>query len=496
MINYTRKVFSGVLISLIFGALASIVAYATRVVLARNLTPGDLGLFYAVYTLVMFLLFFRDLGIPTALVKYAAEFKALGKLNLLKTAITSSLLIQIIGSLIISVILFLTANLLTESYFHHPAAKRILYLLALYLLTSPWFVIIKATLQALQEMFWYSSLELVKNLIVIIVLIIGFFVQPSTLIPALAWALVCPVITLLYLPIVLHKFNFFSHKLVEFKLTTRKILLFGIPVLATNIAGEFISYIDTLILTGTRSLTEVGIYNVILPSALIFVFLGRAISSIILPLASELLAKQDYRRLKKGMQLLQKYFFLIVSPIIIVVAAFSEVLITVLFGENYLTGTLAMKILLIGILFYTASSININLLSGIGRPKTVAKIIFTAAITNTLLNLLFIPSYGITAAAATTALSYLIMFIGSTYSINQHLGAKLDLKDKIKLLISLIVLYWLIRTISTALFLNIWWEIVISIVISFTGYIFFTYCLGLLNIVELKYYLNLIRKKQ
>ena len=67
MANYTKKAIKGAGITLIMSILAAVVAYVTRIILARNLGPYEYGLFSAVFTFIIFLLFFRDLGLRQSL---------------------------------------------------------------------------------------------------------------------------------------------------------------------------------------------------------------------------------------------------------------------------------------------------------------------------------------------------------------------------------------------------------------------------------------------
>ena len=67
----------------------------------------------------------------------------------------------------------------------------------------------------------------------------------------------------------------------------------GLPFFVTAIGDKVIVYIDTLMLTYFSTLTEVGIYNVVLPSAIIFLDIGGAIATVVFPMSSELWAKGD-----------------------------------------------------------------------------------------------------------------------------------------------------------------------------------------------------------
>src|SRR3989344_2020837 len=420
MSHYSKMVASSISFSLLFGSLASVTAYITRIVLARKLTAEDFGLFFAVYTFVMFLLFFRDLGLVQALVKYIAEFKTLQKFNLVKTAIYSTVVFQLISSAILALILTAISPWLTENYFKNPLAKPILFLLIIYIFTSVFFLVIKSTFQGLKKMLLFSSMEFVKNLLVIGLILIFFKLGFTTLSPAIAFALVCLIISLIYLPIMLKHFNVLNVQVIDFKIVSKKLLLFGIPIFATALAGKFIGNLDTLMLTHFRSLEEVGVYNVVLPTALM--------------------------------------------------------------------------ILLIGVIFYIPASVNSTILSGIGLPKTVAKITFIAAIANIILNIIFIPRFGITAAAATTAISYFLMYVQSSFELNKIIKVKISFNYLLKVVLALLLFYLMALTIVNELNLNQWLEMLISFITALFSYAIFLNITNLYNLDDFKNDLKYLRK--
>ena len=371
MTNYTKKALKGASITLIFSVLASIIAYFTRIILARRLTPEDFGLFYAVFNFIIFFLFFRSLGLGQALVKYIAEFKALKKFNEIKTSIVSVFSLQFLSSLIFGIFFFFTADYFAEVYFKNYQASIILKFFIIYVLFSIFFIITKQVFQGFQRMFLYSSVELSKNLIVL-GSVIYFFNEGHTLFsPVYAFALVCPLLFVLYFPSLLKVFRFSKYKILNTKKISKKLIFFGIPVFATSVGGKIIGYIDTLILTYYVSLSEVGIYNVVLPSALMFIFFSKAICSVIFPLSSELWALNNKKTLVNGISIIHKHIFILIMPIILVAFYFSPALIRLLFGQEYVSGFLAFQILLLGVIFYVVASVNNNVISGVGKPKIV-----------------------------------------------------------------------------------------------------------------------------
>lgn len=495
MTNYTQIAIRGTAITLVMHALATVAAYLTRIVLARSLTTTEVGLFYAVFNLIIFFLFFRSLGLNEALAKYIAEFRAQEKFDEIKTALVSSLSLQLVSSIILSSILFLLADTLAEKYFKSVESALFLKLLLIYVMLSIVFISMKGLLQGYKKMFLLSSTEFIKNLIVLLLIIVFIALGYGALSPVLAYVFVFPIIFAIYIPLSWRVFHFARYKIVEHNKMAKKLLLFATPVLATGMGNKIIGYLDTFVLTYYRDLSEVGIYNIMLPSALIFMFFGTAVTSVLFPLSSELWAKNDSKRLSEGLRLLYRYAFFFAIPFLMIIIIFAQTFVIFFFGSEYTSGTVALQILLIGVLFSVIGTINYTFISGIGQPKIVAKITLWAAIFNLIFNLIFIPKYGMNGAAITTSASYLLALIASTIKIKGYIDVKLPIKEWTGLIVATFGFTVVAIMTSKALLLNQWLEISISFVCATIVYLIVSYSLRIIDLKELRHYMGLTLQK-
>ena len=75
MKKITKQTINSTFFVSIFGIISIILAYSLRIILAKNLSLEDFGLFYAVFSFVSLFLFFEGFGTSTALVKFISQFK-------------------------------------------------------------------------------------------------------------------------------------------------------------------------------------------------------------------------------------------------------------------------------------------------------------------------------------------------------------------------------------------------------------------------------------
>ena len=475
-------------IGLVFGMtfVAALFSYATRVIVARKLGPEQFGLFSAVLTFILFFLFFRDLGLQSALVNFIAKFKVENKYNEIKTAIVSVFVLQLLSSSIIGLLIIIFSGYLSVYYFKVPESKVILLILVIYTMTSFLFITTKGIFNGLQKNLPYSLMEPAKNFFIFLMTVILLRYNLGILAAAIPYALVCIVLFLIFQPFIQGKLYFFKHKVVHFKEMSRDLLLFGLPLMAADIGGKIIAYTDTIMLTYFSSLSEVGIYNVVLPTSLFFIHVSRAISAIVFPISTELSFKKDFKNLAKGISLLHKYTLALMIPLIFILFAFANQYLLIFFGKEYVVGTLAFRILLVGSMFFIIASVNNIIISSMGETKTVTKIILISALLNVILNLFLIPLFGINGAAIATSLAYLLILILSTRTLMKSVGVPSPYLHWLKLCLSATVFVMVVFDVTKILQYTLYLEIVLSLFFASTIYLLLLYLFNIIDFIELK----------
>ena len=142
-INYTKKAVKGVGVVFIFSIISAFVAYLARLVIARNLSVEDYGLFYSVLSVVLLIVLFEMLGLDDSLTKFIAEFNAKKKYWLIKKSIASVFMIYLVISLILALILFFLSGFLAQNYFKSTKAALMIPIFAIFLIFRPMTALIR-----------------------------------------------------------------------------------------------------------------------------------------------------------------------------------------------------------------------------------------------------------------------------------------------------------------------------------------------------------------
>jgi len=486
--NYTRKAVRGAGFVFVVSLLAAFLAYLFRLLLARNLTQTEYGLFYAVYGLLIFSTVFNNLGTSQALVKFIPEFKVKKRFNSIKNSIIYVAIIQLIISILIAFVLILFSDFLALNYFRNPQASLIIELFAIIFLLRPFTSLLTYIFQGFQRMKYFASVDFLRTSFILIITFLGFKLAKTVLVPTFAYLFTPIILLIILVPLLLKKVfpEFLEIKFTLDKKLIKKLIFFGFPLIFMSIGGLILNYTDTVMLTYFSGLKQVGLYNAALPTANILGYFSIALMAVVFPLTAELWARGHKEQLLDGINLLYRYSFIVILPLALTIFSFPEIILNILFGHTYVPASSVLRILSLGIIVMTITRINFSAISGIGKPKLIAKIILIGAILNIILNFILIPKYGMVGAAVTTFVGYLLMMGLSVANLKKLIGARAPIKYWIKNLFLGLIFVLIIFYLKNLLVLNVYLELAIVIGIAGIIYSGLVFALKLITITEIK----------
>lgn len=486
-INYTKTAVSGAGIVFIFSVFAAFLGYLTRLVMAKNLSVEDFGLFYAVIAVVLTLVLIGKFGLGDALARFIPEFFVKKKNSLIKSSIVYSLIFSTAVSFILAALLVVFSDYLAIHYFHTIKASLVLKIFAVFLVFRPISAISISIFQGFKRMDYYSYVDFLRVIIVLAVCLIGFKLGKGILIPAYAYLLMSMLLIFFLIPLVFKVFPAFLHeKTVINNSLIKKLHGFGFPVILSSGCSFILGYIDTMMLTYFSGLEQVGLYNVAHPTAQLLTYFGEAIAAVVLPFASELWANKKIKSLQHGIYLIYKYAFILIWPFVVVMFTFPNLIIRFFFGQNYAGASASLQILAIGMFFLSLSVINGKAISGIGKPAIFTKAIFISAVFNIIFNWLLIPKYGIVGASAATSVSYFLMFCLTSYNLKKFVKNNIPILDWMTTLIIVIAAVFLINFLKGIFTMSALPEAAMIILISTCIYVSLILLFKLVKYEEIK----------
>lgn len=390
------------------------------------------------------------LGLDNGILRYVPYFLAKNDKAKVRGVILSSLKIVFFIGLTVSLLIFLSAPFISVNLFHNAKLIPILKIFALMIPFSILGSILLPSFRAFQYVEYESGLKevgekAIRLAFTIILVFLGFGVI------GVAYPYLFSAILIFVLSVIIFQKKVFPifGKGLKSKSSTRELLIFSLPLLLSNILVYAIVWIDTLMLGYFRTAAEVGIYNAAHPTAALMFVLPTALISLFLPIITGYYSRKKFRQVEEIYKRVSKWIFFVNFPLLLLMAIFSRQIIRIIFGQDYLSATTPLAILVFGYLVYSLSYTSSNILSMAKKTKLIFYItlIFTAS--NILFNYLLIPKYGVNGAAVATSLSYItgsLFFVFFGYRKIRILPvSKSFFKSILAGIISIFLVYFLTR---------------------------------------------------
>ncbi len=474
-------------LSFVFIMLGSFLAYLFRRMLAVHLSVSDYGLIYAMIGFFSFFMLFIDLGLEQAATKYIVESQVKNNIDTIKSIAFSVLGFQLVCSAIFLIIVYLFSQQLATYYFHTASAAEYLIMLGVWFCTSPLIMFISYILLGFERTTWYTAVDFFRMVILCTGTILLFMWGKGIYAPLIMYAIVNIILFCVYLPYVLSFFpKIFKYTHLFSYTQFKEVFSYGILIALTSFGWVIITQTDILMLTYFTTTYEVGLYAIALPISLLLLFVMRPINIVFAPLVAKYAVEKKEKELSQTIATAYKYAFILLLPVVLCFVMFPDMIISILFSQEYSTAARALQILACGTLFYAFSLFNSIIFNGLGKAKIMAKVVAIISVVNIILNAILIPIYSIAGAAIATSVSYVLLFIISTMYEMRYITMEFPIISWVKAIISLAITFVLIFILKNYLVWNNLWEVIVCSGVLFIVYILQLFAFKTINPTEMR----------
>lgn len=430
----SEKFVSDIGITFIANVINMILIFIISIYVGRYLGAENLGLYGLSSTIFTITMLFAAIGIPGAIIKYIAEFKE--NEEKFNQVISSGLIISLISGIFFLVLFFFLSTLLAR-IFNMPELSSLLKVLSF---AFPFLLIANSLLgllNGLREMKKYSVAMIFQSILKLVIAVpliySGFGVMGAII--GIVTSEIGYCFLLIWISRIYFKINL--HAIVP---TIKMILFFGIKKVETNAVNLINTQTDTILVGYFLSATYLGFYSVALRLSKFFWLIPQTIQVITYPATSEYWAKNDQRTIHKMYDKSMKYTACLLFPIGLGIGFFGKDIIMFIFGEEFIPAFRPLLFLLIGTVIAGATTQSVGAsMPAIGRPGLSLRVTIVSASINLCLNLLLIPSIGISGAAIATMISLIVHSILMLYLIKIKIFVKIDIMWYLKLILITIV---------------------------------------------------------
>jgi O-antigen/teichoic acid export membrane protein len=454
----------------------------TLPILTKALGPHDYGVWSLIQVIIHFLPLFALLQLPQSIVRFLSGEKDKQKIQ---DGIYSCL------TIVVMVSLFEVIILITFGFFFFEELNQIILFIA-------WII----PLICISSILKYYLLSAQKqNLFALIIVletyskIFFFYIFLYIINLGLIGAILSILLSNLLIDVLMLIFTIKNVGIAKPKFTPiKEYLHFSIPLMPLILTVWIVSSSDRIIIGFFKGATHIGFYSAGYNFGnLLFVFI-MIIGVAIRPILVKLYTEKKNNDLKAVLSHTYKYYLIITIPSIFGIALLSKPLLTILtLPEIANQAYIIAPITAIAILMQGSTRFYEEILFLMKKTTIISKIFITAAILNLILNIIFIPFFGIISAAITTLIAYTTAFLLTNYYASKHIIFRKNYKITIKAIIASIVMsIFIIGFYPTSLSQTII-IIIISSVIYFT-ILFLTKAISKKEFQLLKYMIKKSKK--
>lgn len=405
-------------IGLLFG---KFFAYLTRVFIARIMGPEVYGLISMGIAIISVFATLALLGFNPGLTRFIAFYRGKKNLEKVKGSIFSAFRISLPISIILAILLFVFSKHIAL-FFSKPALIPIFQILSFAL---PFSVIMSLSCSTLVGFKLIKhkvyTVDIGKNLSTLLLVAIFFYLGFNLFGATLGFTLGFFVSSLVGLYYIKTKI-FPKIKKIKSVYATKELVSFSWPLLMVAVLGLVMSWTDVLMLGYFDTAVNVGIYSAALNTCVFLGVVSTAFGFIFIPLISELYSQDKKEEIRNIYKTSTRWMFSIIFPTFLIFILFPDNILRILFGEEFVLGSLSLIILSFGVLFSISTGLSIETTIAIGKNKVINYITSIAASSNIILNIILIPIYGMIGAAIAMASAYIIWSFLTLYYLYKKIN--------------------------------------------------------------------------
>lgn len=348
---------------------------AASLIVARVAGPTVLGTVAFGTAYVSTLVFIADLGLMVAHIKILSEGrdekKCLSTFTVLKLGTTALFVFSVLG-------FYFTQKYLLNYSFESQTHELVIFISLATITIGQLMYIPRTTFAAKTEQAKIDITNLLQ----------GFILQPSRIVVvllgfgAIALAFTNLVATLLTVPFLLYLFRDYSLSSFDRDLAKEYISL-SIPIILIGMSTSMIYQVDKVLLQFFSNSEQVGYYTAGYKIGGFILLIGKSVRNLFFPLFSKAIAEGNHSYIQDKITRFERFSFIFIMPPVLLVAIFSETIIRLLLGDQYLPSVPVMQFITMAMIIMVVNMPFGSVIDGLGKFKLLA-------ILNTINLLLFV----------------------------------------------------------------------------------------------------------
>ncbi|MEM2980374.1 MAG: oligosaccharide flippase family protein [Thermoproteota archaeon] len=413
--------------------------------LARFITQEEMGVVGGLTLLTTFVQLLSDFGLNATVARFVSALR--GRKEDVSPHVFSALSFRILICSLIIVISFLLSPIISLILLESTSYQTIIIL-----------VVFESFLLSVSHLLHHILLGLgkIKNIAIYGVLssivrwicVIVFLLNGYGLIGlAIGWVMGGLVALLLYSMTVIKNVRSRTQAAQKYVPLLLSLLRFSWPIYMSSIIHFLYTWYDRVLILTFLTLPDLGVYNVVYQAFSIPILIATSLGSSLLPYYGMAYGAENEEAITFGVRRVSKYSMLIVSPLILGLAATAKPVVTLFAGQQYESGWPVLTLLSLFGLIYGLLPAFSSLLLVYGKTKIIL-LVNAASIVLSMVFLPLLSTLGLEGLAVMKGVSFLFSFLFSLYFVSKTVRIKFDGKAVLKILASSIVMVLLVTLVQ------------------------------------------------
>jgi len=402
------------------------------------------------------------LGLQDAILRFLSP---LSKEKIVQGLITVIITVLLTSS-IIAIIFFFSSDFLANIIFKEPLAVNIIKLAVPLIILDTVNMIILGSFRVFGMIKKYAAVLIIKTSLEI-ALIIFFVLSGYGLIGAILSLIITEAVSLIIMLFFIFSYAGFAKP--DF-LLLKPFLIFGLPLIPITLARFVIDSSDRYVIGFYMGAEKVGIYSAAYGLGIIPLVLSTYLVYVLGPTVYNLHDNGLIEKARTYLSYSWKYLLMLSIPSAFGLSILSRPLLLNMTTSKFVPeGIYIIPLVVLCMVFWGMEQIfGVSLL--IFKRRKIFVIAFVSgAVTNFILNIIFVPQYGIVAAAVTTLIAYIIITIIIGYSSRRYFTFSLNFRFIAKCIfasLGMTISIWIFNPIT-----------IVGIIISIIMGVFVYFCL-------------------
>jgi O-antigen/teichoic acid export membrane protein len=421
-IEDVHRLASGVGVVLAGRTAGRLMRLAMDIVLARLLGPLAFGQYAIGWTITRIVTLISPLGLDNGVIRFGSVYRRTDKAAV-KGVIYESVLFSLAAGFVLGLAFYLTAPWMGETLFHNTSMTIVFRWFALTFPLISCLRVAAAATQISQRMkFGVYAEQLCQPAVALFLIVLfclfGWRLKGALVAIVISWG----VSLLLGLHYVRRLFPEVVSQEIKSKFLGKELVLFSLPASLSVVCGMILVWVDRLYVGHYRSATEAGTYHAASQLSIGLAVILSAFGAMMSPMTAELFHQQKLKRLEEMFRVSTKWSFYLCLPLFLIMCFVPSQIMTVAFGTPYLFGSSILPILGLAQLLNAGTGTTGSLLVMTGYQNTISLLTAGTMLANIGVEFYLVPRWGMTGAAAGTALSVGGLSIVSVLLIHRFHG--------------------------------------------------------------------------